>query len=43
MPASRTVPGPDLEHGPFRFAFNALFTFGDGRIARVDSYIVALS
>ena len=26
----------------FRFAFNDLFTFRDGLIARVDSYVVPL-
>lgn len=31
-----------MTHGPFRFAFNDLFTFRDGLIARVDSYLVAL-
>jgi ketosteroid isomerase-like protein len=34
--------GVSLEHGPFRFAFNDLFTFRDGLIARVDSYVVPL-
>ena len=34
--------GATVEHGPFRFAFNDLFTFRDGLIARVDSYIGAL-
>jgi ketosteroid isomerase-like protein len=34
--------GATVEHGPFRFAFNDLFTFRDGLIARVDSYIVPL-
>jgi len=29
-------------HRPFRFAFNDLFTFRDGLIARVDSYVVPL-
>ena len=28
--------------GPFRFAFNDLFTFRDDRIERVDSYVVLL-
>jgi uncharacterized protein len=27
-------------NGPFRFAFNDLFTFHDGQIQRVDSYVV---
>lgn len=30
------------DHGPFRFAFNDLFTFRDGLVARVDSYVVPL-
>jgi ketosteroid isomerase-like protein len=34
--------GVSVEHGAFRFAFNDLFTFRDGLIARVDSYVVAL-
>jgi uncharacterized protein len=34
--------GVSVEHGPFRFAFNDVFTFRDGLIARVDSYIVPL-
>ncbi|HYN93273.1 MAG TPA: hypothetical protein VES42_05450 [Pilimelia sp.] len=34
--------GVSLEHGRFRFAFNDLFTFRDGLIARVDSYLVPL-
>ncbi len=34
--------GTHVDHGPFRFAFNDLFTFRDGRIARVDSYVVPL-
>lgn len=34
--------GVSLEHGPFRFAFNDLFLFRDGLIARVDSYVVPL-
>ena len=34
--------GASVEHGPFRFAFNDLFTFRDGLIARVDSYVVPL-
>ncbi|MCO8269666.1 nuclear transport factor 2 family protein [Actinoplanes sp. TRM 88003] len=34
--------GATVEHGPFRFAFNDLFTFRDGLIARVDSYVVPL-
>ncbi|MEU4163515.1 nuclear transport factor 2 family protein [Actinoplanes sp. NPDC026670] len=35
--------GVSVEHGPFRFAFNDLFTFRDGLIARVDSYVVPLN
>jgi uncharacterized protein len=35
--------GVSVEHGPFRFAFNDLFTFRDGLIARVDSYVVPLA
>jgi ketosteroid isomerase-like protein len=31
-----------VNHGRFRFAFNDLFTFRDGLIARVDSYVVPL-
>jgi len=34
--------GATVEHGPFYFAFNDLFTFRDGLIARVDSYVVPL-
>jgi ketosteroid isomerase-like protein len=34
--------GVSVGHGPFRFAFNDLFTFRDGLIARVDSYVVPL-
>ena len=34
--------GTSVDNGPFRFAFNDLFTFRDGRIARVDSYVVPL-
>ena len=29
-------------NGPFRFAYIDLFTFGGGRIRRVDSYVVVL-
>ena len=32
--------GVSVDHGPFRFAFNDLFTFRDRLIARVDSYVV---
>lgn len=34
--------GNSVEHGPVRFAFNDLFTFRGGRIARVDSYVVPI-
>jgi uncharacterized protein len=34
--------GVSVAGGPFRFAFNDLFTFRDGLIARVDSYVVPL-
>ncbi|MFI6128603.1 nuclear transport factor 2 family protein [Micromonospora sp. NPDC051141] len=34
--------GVSVAHGPFRFAFNDLFTFRGGLIARVDSYVVPL-
>jgi uncharacterized protein YndB with AHSA1/START domain/ketosteroid isomerase-like protein len=34
--------GVSVDHGPFRFAFNDLFTFRGGLIARVDSYVVPL-
>lgn len=34
--------GVSVKHGYFRFAFNDLFTFRDGLIARVDSYVVPL-
>ena len=34
--------GASVEHGPFQFAFNDMFTFRDGLIARVDSYVVPL-
>ncbi|MFI7436943.1 nuclear transport factor 2 family protein [Micromonospora haikouensis] len=34
--------GVMVDHGPFRFAFNDLFTFRAGLIARVDSYVVPL-
>jgi len=34
--------GATVEHGPFRFAFNDVFTLRDGLIARVDSYVVPL-
>jgi len=34
--------GVSVSHGPFLFAFNDLFTFRAGFIARVDSYVVPL-
>ncbi|MDR7276387.1 SRPBCC domain-containing protein [Catenuloplanes atrovinosus] len=34
--------GVSVAHGPFRFAFNDVFTFRDELIARVDSYVVPL-
>jgi uncharacterized protein YndB with AHSA1/START domain len=34
--------GETVASEPFRFAFNDLFTFHDGLIARVDSYVVPL-
>ena len=34
--------GATVEHGPFRFAFSDIFTFRDGLIARIDSYVVPL-
>jgi ketosteroid isomerase-like protein len=37
-----TGRGHSVEHGPFRFAFADLFTFRDGLVARVDSYVVPL-
>lgn len=38
-----TGVGRHREAGPFRFAFNDVFTFRDGLIAHVDSYVVPLS
>lgn len=35
--------GHHREHGRFRFAYNDLFTFRDGLIAQVDSYVVPLT
>ena len=35
--------GTSVEHGPFRFVFNDVFTFRDGLIARVDSYVAPLA
>jgi ketosteroid isomerase-like protein len=37
-----TGQGRHREAGPFRFAYNDLFTFRGDLIAQVDSYIVAL-
>ena len=37
-----TGAGRHREAGPFRFAYNDLFTFRDGLIAQVDSYVVPL-
>ncbi len=34
--------GAHKQHGPFRFAYNDLFTFAGDRIERVDSYVVPL-
>jgi ketosteroid isomerase-like protein len=34
--------GRHREHGPFRFAYNDLFTFAGDRIARIDSYVVPI-
>jgi len=41
--ATGTGIGRHREAGAFRFAFNDLFTFRDGLIAEIDSYVVALS
>jgi ketosteroid isomerase-like protein len=38
-----TGAGHRRETGPFRFAYSDLFTFQDGLIAQVDSYIVPLA
>lgn len=35
--------GRHRENGPFRFAYNDLFTFRDGLISQVDSYVVPLT
>ena len=35
--------GVSVAHGPFRFAFSDVFTFREGLIARVDSYVVPLT
>jgi uncharacterized protein len=35
--------GHHREHGRFRFAYNDLFTFRNGLIAQVDSYVVPLT
>jgi uncharacterized protein len=41
------VTGTGVAHhrdtGPFRFAYGDLFSFRDGLIAQVDSYVVPLS
>lgn len=34
--------GVSVEHGPVRFAFNNVFSFRDGLIARVDVYVVPI-
>lgn len=41
--ATGTGAGRVRDVGPFTFAFNDIFTFRDGLIAQVDSYIVRLS
>jgi ketosteroid isomerase-like protein len=38
-----TGVGHHRENGRFRFAYSDLFTFRDGLIAQVDSYVVPLS
>jgi ketosteroid isomerase-like protein len=38
-----TGVGHHREAGRFRFAFNDIFTFRDGLIAQVDSYVVPLT
>jgi ketosteroid isomerase-like protein len=38
-----TGAGPHREAGPFRFAYNDIFTFRHDLIAQVDSYVVALT
>jgi ketosteroid isomerase-like protein len=55
LSVERTVEGSDVvvvtgtgighhrETGSFRFAYGDLFTFRDGLIAQVDSYVVPLS
>lgn len=35
--------GRHRQAGPFRFAYTTLFTFRDGRIAEVDSFVVPLA
>lgn len=40
--ATGTGEGRIRDVGPFTFAFNDIFTFRDGLIAQVDSYIVRL-
>lgn len=38
-----TGAGRHREHGPFRFVYSDLFTFRDGLIAQVDSYVVPVT
>jgi len=38
-----TGAGRHREVGPFRFAYNDLFTFRDGLISEIDSYVVPIS
>lgn len=38
-----TGAGRHRERGPFRFVYSDLFTFRDGLIAQVDSYVVPVS
>lgn len=42
MVVTGTGAGRHRETGPFRFAFNDLFTFRGDLIAQVDSYVVPL-
>jgi hypothetical protein len=35
--------GQHREHGRFRFAYSDLFTFREDLIAKVDSYVIALT
>jgi ketosteroid isomerase-like protein len=41
--ATGTGIGHHRETGRFQFAYNDIFTFRDGLIARVDSYVVPIS